>query len=284
MNKDLQVTSPHSLHSPDAHDSPHSPNPPAPDSAKAISLTPFTSLTSLKYWVNSDLTHSTAIVVSVEKQTDEKKAGDWAIVLDQTIFHPQGGGQPADVGVIKGKGDFNVEGVAMVNGVVAHLGRFSSETFKCGDQVELEVDIDKRRLHSRIHSAGHLLDAAVSAVGLKWRPGKGYHFPAGPYVEYLSNIEDRKYTVEERTELAQKLQVACNSLLAKGGKVQIEYDPKPESDSTPLYYSVARTVTVCGMSCLCGGTHVSEVSEVGEMKIRKVTSPQKGVVRVGYEV
>ena len=47
------------------------------------------------------------------------------------------------------------------------------------------IDENKRRLYARLHSAGHLLDVAVSNIGLSWQPGKGYHFPDSPYVEYI---------------------------------------------------------------------------------------------------
>ena len=43
---------------------------------------------------------------------------------------------------------------------------------------------EKRRLYARLHSAGHMLDIVVKNLKLGWIPGKGYHFPDGPYVEY----------------------------------------------------------------------------------------------------
>ena len=53
------------------------------------------------------------------------------------------------------------------------------------------VEKDKRMLHSKLHSAGHLLDCAVDELGLDHLvPTKGFHFPAGPYVEYEGIVEN----------------------------------------------------------------------------------------------
>lgn len=47
-----------------------------------------------------------------------------------------------------------------------------------------------RRFYARLHSAGHLLDIAVKKLGIAWKPGKGYHFSDGPYVEYSGSSEN----------------------------------------------------------------------------------------------
>lgn len=64
------------------------------------------------------------------------------------------------------------------------------------------MNADKRRLYARLHSAGHLLDIAVEKMGLKWLPGKGYHFEDSPYVEYIgspdgSNLEELRRLLDE---------------------------------------------------------------------------------------
>jgi Ser-tRNA(Ala) deacylase AlaX len=47
------------------------------------------------------------------------------------------------------------------------------------------IDEAVRKLNARLHSAGHLLDVAVSRLKLDWKAGKGYHFQDSPYVEYV---------------------------------------------------------------------------------------------------
>merc|ERR1719445_2066451 len=93
------------------------------------------------------------------------EGSDIRVVLDRTIFHPQGGGQPADIGCItsqsNSKAKLNVSHVKKDGNVIYHIGQYNSEhTLQVGDQVHLHIDESTRRLHARIHSAGHLIDNA----------------------------------------------------------------------------------------------------------------------------
>ncbi|KAJ1935974.1 hypothetical protein EC988_008326, partial [Linderina pennispora] len=64
-----------------------------------------------------------------------------AVILDQTLFYPQGGGQPTDVGTISSNSAvFSVKHVFSYNSVVYHLGEFSEGEFSTGDPVVLSVD------------------------------------------------------------------------------------------------------------------------------------------------
>ena len=117
--------------------------------------------------------------------------GKEILILDATVFYPQGGGQPYDTGVIESaSGRFLVEEVRFMDGAVRHIGHFEWGELVIGDTVQCHVDAERRLLHSRIHSAGHLVDLAVAELGLPWTPGKGYHFPQGPYVEYAGNLNE----------------------------------------------------------------------------------------------
>lgn len=104
----------------------------------------------------------------------------YSIVLDRTIFHPQGGGQPSDTGTIEiiyraeGAEDqlFKLQVMKLVNNdsVIEHVGCFV-KPFEPGSTTDilalegaeavLKVDPDIRKLHARIHSAGHFIDLAV---------------------------------------------------------------------------------------------------------------------------
>jgi Ser-tRNA(Ala) deacylase AlaX len=81
--------------------------------------------------------------------------------LPQQVFHPQGGGQPADTGTISGDGwGFAVEHVTVQkeDNSVEHHGRFvgggANSSGLVGTAVKLSVDDVSRRLHARLHSAG----------------------------------------------------------------------------------------------------------------------------------
>jgi len=121
-----------------------------------------------------------AYVVNVDKKDDKS-----VVYLDQTVFYPQGGGQPYDTGVIStDDSKFIVEEVRLADGLVLHIGHFEGQPFMQGEDVKCVVDEERRMLHTRLHSAGHVLDMAVSELGYEWVPGKGFHFPEGSYVEY----------------------------------------------------------------------------------------------------
>jgi Ser-tRNA(Ala) deacylase AlaX len=90
------------------------------------------------------------------------------------------------------------------------MGKYESGTFKVGDQVKLQVDGEFRKQNARIHSAGHLLDIAMQRAGQKLKPGKGYHFVEGPYVEYIGVVPK-----EEMDELTAILNKNCADLIAE---------------------------------------------------------------------
>jgi Ser-tRNA(Ala) deacylase AlaX len=221
---------------------------------------------------------------TVENITEEN--GKHAVVLDKTAFYPQGGGQPYDQGVIESpNGKFLVEEVRWENGTVRHIGTFEKGDFKKGEAVHGVINKERRELHSRIHSAGHVVDRAVSELALPWTPGKGYHFPQGPYVEYVGSLPETG-----RDELKKRLEEECNKFVSAGCPRNIRFVEKsglgqfcrfvpdniPEGKPT-------RLVCFWDFCVPCGGTHVADVSDIKSMSIRKLKQ-EGGTVRVGYDV
>lgn len=107
------------------------------------------------------------------------KVDHWWLLFDRTVFHPQGGGQPADTGVIisdDGK-KFTVTDLKLVDKAVVHTGKFEGAQFTVGETLTQKVDGEFRAINARIHSAGHLLDVAMNRAGrTDLKPSKGYHF------------------------------------------------------------------------------------------------------------
>ena len=206
-----------------------------------------------------------------------------AVILDQTIFYPQGGGQPADTGkIILESNEFTVTDVRLdAEGIVWHFGTFNSNLFNEGDEVALEIDKDKRLLNARLHSAGHLLDCAVSKLKLETlKPTKGFHFPQGPYVEYDGVVEDNQALIpileKAINELIEEnLHTASEELSPEEAKAQNIWAPQGKS---------ARVVHFHGYEhCGCGGTHINEASEIGKVHIRKIKA-KKGITRISYAI
>ncbi len=195
----------------------------------------------------------------------------YSVVLNETVFYPQGGGQPSDLGTMQSdRALFNVLHVSIEDGVVYHKGTFKEAPFTKGDKVELNVDASLRALHSRIHTAGHVIDYALSNLGYSLISGKGYHFPQGPYVEYRGTLEQ-----SERDALVPRLEQAANSLVKAELKTSIKFidnDLKRRSlviDNFPPF--------------LCGGTHVLTTKDIGHILIRKIKN-DKGNIRVSYAI
>jgi len=208
------------------------------------------------------------------------------VVLNRSIFHPQGGGQPADQGHLRAEGlpelpvlftSLRKEDGAIMHDCAAEPSTvevWAAAASSSAASVSCHVDGKRRTLAARIHSAGHLLDAAVTAVGLGWQPGKGYHFPDGPYVEYLLPDGCRKIDVKkpgDKESVMKEIQDNIDRLVQQGGDV-----------STQLKEGV-RHVAMAGEECPCGGTHVVNVSEIGQVSLKKLQNKQ-GNIRLSYTV
>lgn len=208
------------------------------------------------------------------------------VVLDQTILYAQGGGQPADHGVIKSvTSEFVVSDVRFKDGIVYHFGEYVNGTLSNGNAVRVAVDGERRQLHKRLHSGAHIVDMAVAEMNLPWIPGKGYHFPDGPYVEYTGSLGG--VSVDE---LKEKLEERCNQIIASDLPTSIRFTSTEEMaqlcrfvpDNLPAG-KPTRVVLYGSFGVPCGGTHVAHLAEVGREIIRKIKA-DKGTIKVGYTV
>lgn len=198
-------------------------------------------------------------------------AGECRLVLDQTVFYPQGGGQPADRGIIKNQeAIFSVQNVSNENGTIYHKGIFQTGSFKPSTVVEVDVDPQVRVLHNKNHTAGHLIDYSLAQLGYSLISGKAYHYPQGPYVEYNGTLEQ-----SERAELQLSLEKVVNELVQQHLPVIItilENNPNKRAMFVRGYAPI-----------LCGGTHVINTKDIGYITIRKIKN-EKGNLRVSYAV
>lgn len=202
----------------------------------------------------------------------KKDNGITTIILDQTVFYPQGGGQPYDTGTISSdNGVFVISEVRYEDGIVSHTGKFEIGEFAVGDMVTCEIDVEKRKMHTRLHSAGHLLDIAVKELDLKWKPGKGYHFPQGPYIEYAGSLHGK-----EVTELIQEIERKSQEIIERNIQTRVEFSDTKTQDGKPL-----RIVYYGDTGIPCGGTHVANLKDIGEVTIRKIKQ-DKGTIKLSY--
>ena len=133
-----------------------------------------------------------ATVQSIEQAENFKQPDCHVVILDQTVCHPQGGGQPFDTGIISGddSSSFEILDARMDRDTecIHHIGKFTNGLFSVGDVVKIKINQEKRLLYSQLHTAGHLVDASLHLLGYEWKPTKGYHFPGGPYVEWNTRV------------------------------------------------------------------------------------------------
>ena len=239
--------------------------------------------TKLLYLEDMTMLTADATVLDVQKENDKD-----VVVLDQTCFYPQGGGQPYDQGIIETADDrkLHVEEVRFIDGLVKHIGTFTGDgAFKINDRVTCHVESERRALHARLHSAGHIVDMAVTALGLNWIPGKGFHFPAGPYVEYATNTE-----VTDKEKLKSDLEQRGNEFIAEARPTSIIFMPKDQMHTVchnvPDYIpegKPARVVMYGDFGVPCGGTHVANLRDVGAITIRKIKGTS-GILQVAYDI
>ncbi|CAJ2500321.1 Uu.00g031740.m01.CDS01 [Anthostomella pinea] len=222
---------------------------------------------------------------------------DHVVITEQTIFHPQGGGQPSDVGVMKSDtgANFDVSLVrmnAVTEGEVLHFGRFTdtSSVFKPGETITQTIDSDKRNLYSRYHTAGHVLGAAVRHLLEKevanFDEVKASHFPDSAACEFQGLIEGK---------WKDAIQTRLDDYISKDMPVEIDFWDEDNFKANGLERLIPdrsamgmapgekfRVVKMVGAEAYpCGGTHVDSTEQCGKTNVKKI-SRSKGVSRVGY--
>lgn len=248
--------------------------------------------TKLEYYAEMWKLQSTATLLSSFLGED----GRHVLILDSTIFHPQGGGQPSDTGFITISGlKFIVHDVRSKDKIVYHFGSFDNIQngelelkLEKGTQVFLQVDEVRRKLNSRLHSAGHLLDACMINVGLgHLEPSKGYHFPDGPFVEYKGTVPQNELQNKQ-----EELELEASKMIAHGGKVFASVLSYQEAaricgGCLPDYIPQGSTPRIVKLGenpgCPCGGTHVSDISEILSLKVSQIRT-KKGMTKVFYDI
>ena len=235
--------------------------------------------------------------------TDEKD-GKVEVTFEKTIFHPQGGGQPSDEGyIIVNSNKINVLSLFYDRDkdIIKHKLDLSDNLLvKVQDEAKLYINAEKRLLYARLHSAGHLLDIAVSKLGLNLKPGKGFHFPESPYVEYEGTIEEdkaeknTKNDVRKFTKITDALQKTANDLIISANRENTviskiySYEVAKTELQLPKYLPEGKDVRWVKLlnddpGCPCGGTHLKHINEIGTLLVTKIVKKGKNI-RICYNL
>ena len=204
-------------------------------------------------YLNDDRTTDRAKVLSCEPTEN----GLWAVRLDHTIFHPQGGGQPSDVGTING--------VDVIKALHTPEGIVHLIASPVDGDVELQIDAEKRLLHTRLHSAGHIIGFVGDQLG--WHATKGNHFPGESRVTFEPPAPDEIELIEPSIFEEKVNRIISMNL------------PRVITERDGL-----RMVTWGGLRAYpCGGTHVRNTTEIGAVHISKIKL-KKGQITVSYSL
>ncbi|WP_028623621.1 alanyl-tRNA synthetase [Pseudomonas sp. Ant30-3] len=200
--------------------------------------------------------HNDDLKANVEVLECAPCENEFAVELRATLFHPQGGGQPYDIGWI---GESRVLRVLQDPDRIIH---FVDRPVDIGMTL-IHVDEQRRRFNTRMHSAGHLIGHFVQAMG--WMPIKAHHWPGEGRVQF------------KPTDAAQDVDPTA---------VQKAIDQWIDDD-LPRLISLREGAREIGFGDLpaygCGGTHVRSLKDLGVMTIDSI-SQKKGTLSVHYSV
>ncbi|WP_316353594.1 alanyl-tRNA editing protein [Candidatus Trichorickettsia mobilis] len=204
------------------------------------------------------------------------------IILDQTTFYPQGGGQPSDHGIIKNDHfEANVIKVTQFNNEIKHYITSTTNEVPVGSKVYCLVNQERRLINARYHTAGHLLGNVIEILYPKLKAIKGHSFPGEAYVEFQGDEAINATT----------LQNEINEAIAKNDKTKVfEIDPESfEQHFYKLSYNIPenkkfRAMQIGDMLPVpCGGTHLSSVGEIRHVNISRIKA-KNNCLRIAYEV
>lgn len=231
-------------------------------------------MTELEYMLNTYNFESEATIVDIWNNEF------WNyIILDKTIFYPQWWWQPTDTWVMA-SWDTTVDIVnvrADATGKIFHYILWNNP-LNIWDQITSKIDKNVRIFNARNHSAGHLIDIAISNIWYpNFQPTRWHHFPDGSYVSY-----DGILPIDEREEFKNKLQQELDTLISKDITMQIDHE-NLENKQLPTKSTRRHAHFEWYSWCWCGWTHIKSTWEIWKITIRKV-SCKKWSTKISYEI
>ncbi len=206
------------------------------------------------------------------------------VLLDRTIFYPQGGGQPGDTGRLRWAGGE----MPIANAVkgeadtVLHVPAPDATLPPPGAEVTAELDWDRRHRHMRMHSAMHLLCSLIPGAGVT----------GGQVGAERSRLDFDLATPPTKEALTEALNalVAADHSLGQRWITDAELDENPAlvrtlSVQPPRGAGQVRLVRIGGDAAPvdlqpCGGTHVARTGEIGRVEVTKLENKGKQNRRV----
>lgn len=233
--------------------------------------------TKLTYLEDADKMRDTALIVAGKK--DEN--GHY-LLLDKTIFYPQGGGQPCDQGTLEvGLHIIPIHSVKRFQNEVRHYTD-QDYNFLATQEVTCILDAEIRALHSKLHTAGHLISNIVEGLYPEWRAVKGHHFPDQCYVEFscqnqTTDISIEMITTKIKQFIEDDLSISIECIEAK----QLQN----LCPNVPYHIPQDQPIRIMRIGDLpfspCGGTHIKSLSQLEGLQLKK-GKVKKGTIKLSY--
>lgn len=231
-----------------------------------------------------DLTAAVTALYVDGVAVEEVAAGQEAVVvLDETPFYGESGGQVGDTGLLTGKNaEFTVQDTQKYGQAIGHIGKLTSGHLRINDRVDAQVD-EARRARIRLnHSATHLLHAALRQVLGEHVAQKG-SLVNDKYLRFdFSHFEAMKPQEIRQVEEIVNAQIRRNLPVdtevmdidaAKGKGAMALFGEK--------YDQRVRVLTMGDFSIeLCGGTHAARTGDIGLFRIQSESGTAAGVRRI----
>ncbi|WP_086983110.1 alanine--tRNA ligase [Vibrio aphrogenes] len=229
--------------------------------------------------------HSVITEMFVEsEQTDSISAGTEAIIiLDETPFYAESGGQCGDAGIIKtDSGVFAVSDTQKLGNAIAHYGKLIEGVMAKGDNVLAQVDAERRTAITLNHSATHLLHAALRKVLGEHVTQKGSLVRAESLRFDFSHLEA---VTEQELRDVERL---VNQQIRRNHHVEtniMDIESAKQKGAMALfgekYDDQVRVLSMGDFSTeLCGGIHASSTGDIGLFKITSESGIAAGIRRI----
>lgn len=235
-------------------------------------------------FIGYDNYSGSGVILAVIKKMCSNKPEKMTVVLDQTIFYPESGGQESDHGVIVGKSaTLKVEKVyKSPEGIILHDCQVvDGDTVNKDERVSLEIDINRRNNLARNHSATHILHHVL-------RKRLGTHISQRGSLVASDRLRfDFNHSQAITEKELYEIENYANSMIWESHPVTTRIkkaDDAIRDGAMALfgekYDDTVRVVSIGEAVELCGGTHVKNSSSIGLMKILSESSIARGVRRI----
>ena len=208
------------------------------------------------------------------------------IALNRTLFYPLGGGQNWDLGVLNTpNGELNVTEVRGRD-IIEHTVD-DALNLEVGDEVTGLIDFERRYAHMKMHTAQHLVS------GIAYELFNGVRTVGNQIHTDRSRIDfhpiqfTEEMLLQLQSEVNEKIKQALDvtdSQMTRDEINAIMPQERTNMDLLPAFINDLRVVTIGDQQdmCPCAGTHVRNISEIGEIEFTGKKSKGKGKQRVSY--